>query len=452
MKILLVSHYFLPRHRAGVEIYTYRLAKELGRKDSAWVYCREDGYWDREFHEEDDVYDGVPVHRVYYSRRLDFRAHYDNPYLDEKFERYLRWRRPDVIHFQHLDRLSAGFMRVAHRLGIASLLTLHDFWFMCPQIQMLSGAHPCGGPSEGGKCASCPTVVPDHIAAGFMARAEHRWRERAVTRATLLAARRLIPARAQTLLRRRLASSEYAAYGITPEATRRRFSFLREAFGLVDIVLTPSRFVWHMFQQAGFEHPRVIYSDNGIPEFRGSGEVGGSSHVRFGYFSAVIPHKGIELLIRAFREVRSPDVRLRIQGQGNDDYLAKVRQLAGNDLRITFHDPYGEGALAEAFSEIDILVVPSLWYENSPIVIHEAAMADVPVIAADIGGMAEYVRPGENGVLFRFGDAQDLRRKLELFVEDRTLRSRLNKVPFRLKMIEEDAAELRQHYAELVCS
>jgi len=452
MKILLVSHYFLPRHRAGVENYTYRLAKELGRKDSAWVYCREDGYWDREFHEEDDVYDGVPVHRVYYSRPLDFRAHYDNPYLDEKFERYLGWQRPDVIHFQHLDRLSAGFIRVAHRLGIASLLTLNDFWFMCPQIQMLNGAHPCGGPSEGRKCASCPTVVPDHIAAGFMTRAEQRWRERAVTRATLLAARRLVPARAEAVLRRRLASLEYAAYGIRPEATGRRFSFLREALGLVDIVLTPSRFVWDMFQRAGFEHRRLIYSDYGIPEFRGASEVGGSSQVRFGYFSAVIPHKGIELLIRAFREVRSPDVRLRVQGQGNDDYLVKVRQLAGNDSRITFHDPYGEGALAESFSQIDVLVVPSLWYENSPIVIHEAAMAGVPVIAADIGGMAEYVRPGENGVLFRFGDAQDLRRKLELFVEDRTLRSRLNKVPFRLKTIEEDAAELRQHYAELVCS
>jgi glycosyltransferase involved in cell wall biosynthesis len=450
MKIILVSHYFLPRHRAGVENYTYRLARELGKKDSAAVYCREDGFWDQEFHEEDDLHDGIPVHRVYYNRPLNFRTHYDNPDLDRAFERYLTRQRPDVVHFQHLDRLSAGFIQVAHRLGIPRVLTLNDFWFICSQIQMLRGGDPCLGPAEGRNCASCPTVLPDSVVARIVGGPAKRWGDPRIAAATSLAAR-LIPIRLYTSLRRRVASKEYASYGVTPEATGRRFQFLQRMFRLVDLVLMPSRFVAQMFQQAGFDHPRLIYSDYGIPAFQRLPTAGDSPHVRFGYFSAVVPHKGIELLVQSFRRVASPDVRLLVQGQGNEDYLVKVKQLAGNDSRITFRDPYdGNAALAEAFSQIDVLVVPSLWYENSPIVIHEAAMAGVPVVAADIGGMAEYVRPGENGVLFRFRDGRDLQRKLELFVEDRTLHARLDKVPFRLKTIEDDGAELRQHYAGLV--
>src|SRR5262249_28885649 len=160
----------------------------------------------------------------------------------------------------------------------------------------------------------------------------------------------------------------------------------------------PSRFVGQMFRDAGFDHPRLVYSDYGIPAFSKAPKAGRPAHLRFGYFSAVIPHKGIEPLINAFRRMASPDVRLLVQGQANPDYLAKVKQLASNDSRIAFREPYDDTTLAEAFACIDVLVVPSLWYENSPIVIHEAAMAGVPVVAADIGGMAEYVRPGQNGV------------------------------------------------------
>ena len=130
MRILLVSHYFLPTHRAGVENYTYRLAKALGARHEVVVFCREDGFWDREVHEEDDVYGGVSVHRVYYNGPMDFRTCYQNPILDQVFSDYLlRWL-PDIVHLQHLERLSAGFIDRAWRLGIPRVLTLNDFCFV----------------------------------------------------------------------------------------------------------------------------------------------------------------------------------------------------------------------------------------------------------------------------------------------------------------------------------
>jgi glycosyltransferase involved in cell wall biosynthesis len=205
-----------------------------------------------------------------------------------------------------------------------------------------------------------------------------------------------------------------------------------------------------VFRQAGFDHPRFLYSDYGIPVAALRRPRPPAPGVRFGYFSAVIPHKGIELLIRSFRQISGEDKHLLVQGQGNERYLSQVKALAGEDPRITFLPPYRETEVAEAFSRIDVLVVPSLWYENSPIVIHEAAAARVPVVASDIGGMAEYVRPGRNGLLFRFGDSQDLRRQMEMFLRDRGLSSRLTDIPFPIKTVEENVAELRGHYGRLV--
>ena len=64
--------------------------------------------------------------------------------------------------------------------------------------------------------------------------------------------------------------------------------------------------------------------------------------------------------------------------------------------------------IAEIFSEIDVLVVPSVWYENSPLVIQEAFLAGTPVIASDIGGIPELVKDKENGLLFKANDDNDL--------------------------------------------
>ncbi|UCD83295.1 MAG: glycosyltransferase, partial [Deltaproteobacteria bacterium] len=123
MKILQVVHYFLPRHRAGTEIYTYNLAKELARKHQVCIFCSEDGPTSERYQIKEDLFSGLPVCRLTYDQPQGFIETFKNDAVEERFEQYLDQVRPDVIHFQHLFRLSASLLSVAKRRGIPSVLT-----------------------------------------------------------------------------------------------------------------------------------------------------------------------------------------------------------------------------------------------------------------------------------------------------------------------------------------
>jgi glycosyltransferase involved in cell wall biosynthesis len=449
LRVLLVSHYFLPGHRAGVENYTYRLAKALGERHDVVVFCREDGFWDLEVHETEDVHAGVSVHRVYYNGRQTFGTGYQNPALDRLFRSFLERWRPDVVHFQHLERLSTGFIDVAAALGIPTVLTLNDYWFACPQIQLFRDGAICPGPDEGRACASCSGALTDALKLQVVASARDRWDTYPLLGlarqiAAHLAPRRLRRATVDALVERRRLES-----GVSTAATVKRFAELQRAFRAVDLVLSPSRFLLRILRDLGFEHPAAEYSDYGTPEFEVLRSRVPAPYVRFGCFSTLVPHKGTELLIRAFRRLRAPHAQLILQGQGAPPFEEKIRRLSAGDARISFRPPYDEAEVGRAFSRIDVLVVPSLWYENSPILIHEAARAGIPVIAADLGGMAEYVKTDANGLLFRPNDEDDLRRTLQRFVDDPALPAHLQQIPFPLKSIADDADDLARRYAGL---
>ena len=111
------------------------------------------------------------------------------------------------------------------------------------------------------------------------------------------------------------------------------------------------------------------------------------------------------------------------------DYIDGVLQRAAGDERITFAGPYGEGEAPKVFADIDVLVVPSTWYENTPFVVLDAFAAGVPVIASDRGGLSAAVEDGINGLLFRPGDAQSLRTAIELLANDPVLCAGLRPAP-----------------------
>ncbi len=133
----------------------------------------------------------------------------------------------------------------------------------------------------------------------------------------------------------------------------------------------------------------------------------------FGFIGRHVPAKGVDDLIAAFRGVRG-DVALRIWGRPEGQLTAALRDMADADARIQFRPEYRNERITEdVFNHCDAVVVPSRWcviiemlmprqqadglapelrVENSPLVIHEAQQARLPVITADAGGMAEFVR------------------------------------------------------------
>lgn len=111
---------------------------------------------------------------------------------------------------------------------------------------------------------------------------------------------------------------------------------------------------------------------------------------------------------------------------------------------------YRHWNIADIMAEIDVLVVPSIWNENSPLTIHETFLSKTPIIATDIGGMAELVQDGINGLLFKTGSTRDLREKIERIIRHPDLIGGLSKNIRPVKTIEENAGEIERLYRELI--
>ena len=111
---------------------------------------------------------------------------------------------------------------------------------------------------------------------------------------------------------------------------------------------------------------------------------------------------------------------------------------------------YNNEDIAKIFSEIDVLVVPSIWYENSPLVIQEAFLAKVPVIASWIGGIPELVQNGINGLLFKPGDKKELQEKMEYVIGNPDfLRKARENIPI-IETIEVHTKKMEMLYRELL--
>ena len=236
----------------------------------------------------------------------------------------------------------------------------------------------------------------------------------------------------------------------------RRLERVLRACQDVDLFIAPSSFLAEKMIEFGLPGKRMVVSDNGmrtdlVLPFRRKR----STAVRFGYVGTLVAHKGLHVLLDAFRRLRSGAranrAELKIFGNPRwfPDYVKQLQAMITAD-GVQFLGEFENTEVQEVFAELDVLVVPSLWWENSPITIHEAILTETPVIAANFGGMAEFVKDEENGLLYRVGDAEDLARQMARVVEDPSLLDRLRTPVVPIKTIEEDAATMERRYLELV--
>jgi GT2 family glycosyltransferase len=145
-----------------------------------------------------------------------------------------------------------------------------------------------------------------------------------------------------------------------------------------------------------------------------------------------VPSKGVHVLAEAFTRLDPACARLAIHGgfppyHGDRGYEAEVRRVLGGQADASLKGPFARAELGAVLSGLDVLVVPSLWEENRPLVVQEAFLAGLPVIASAHGGLAEMVRDGVDGLLFRPGDAADLAAAMRRLVDDPALRERLGR-------------------------
>lgn len=447
MKILFVIHQFLPRHLAGSEVYTYALAKEMQRRGHAVaVFCTEIDPARPQYDVARREYDGIPCVEVVHNRSFPTFEHmYRDEDMEALFSQVLDERVPDIVHVQHLQLHSIGYLAIAKNRGLPIVYTLHEYMLMCLREGqlLLPDARLCTGPQPS-SCATCATVPP-HQRKPLQSTPAIRRVSAAVGRQPVLAglARRL-----WRLARGWAGPNDDAYVG----AVANRLTAIREALRDVDVFLAPSRFLRERFIASGLvAADRIAYSRYGMQTAGYDMPRTASPRVRFGFVGTIASFKGVHLLLEAFRDIPADDAVCRIYGDIDTFPEYRDRLLAaGVPPAVELMGRLEPGALPAALADIDVLVVPSIWYENAPLTIQEAQLAGVPVITSDCGGMAELVEDGIDGLLFCTGDARDLRRQVMRCLCEPELLPKLRAARPFVRSIADDAEEMEARYGALL--
>lgn len=384
MRILHVVHQYVPDHVAGTELYTQMVARRLvdaGHEAAVFTPLNRDGV----FSGQPALEGGVRVYRVPVGARGAtgvFLSTFGRRALSEAFATVLANEQPDVVHLQHL-------MGVPAAIGAASLtiaptvISLHDYWYGCANGQLLTNdtERICDGPSPGfgncGRCAAARGGLPPALGPLF---------------APLM---------------------------------RRRNALLRPIFAGAARVLAPNAFVRDIYATMGFPTEHVVINPLGLDApadlgqrlaARRAGRPPGP--LRLGYVGSISRQKGIHVLVEALDGLPEVAVTLDIYGDMGvfPDYAAAVRALARHSA-IRFNGLIAREQLWDALGELDVLVMPTLWYEASPATIREAFAAGLPLVASALGAPGSMVRHGVDGLLFPPGDVAALREALRGLIE-----------------------------------
>ena len=202
----------------------------------------------------------------------------------------------------------------------------------------------------------------------------------------------------------------------------------RKLFGAPQYVISPSAWLLNYYKQRGFfYHSKKLVLPNPVifRKVEAAERLENKDKIIMLYAGQLIWHKGIEFLIKTCKDLPAKNWRLIIAGAGPDE--TKVKELVADDERFQFVGRVDQSRMIEFYRQADLTVVPSLCYENSPTVIYESLVANVPVIASDIGGIGEIVKDDYNGFTFAPGNQKNLTEVLEHFLNRPQVISELKK-------------------------
>ncbi len=375
-----------------------------------------------------------------------FEESYRNPAIAAIAARVVDEWRPDVVHMHHLTCLSTDIVEMLAARGIPMVYTLHDYWLLCHRGQRLDTAYGvCDGPDPV-ECTRCVGAVADAPVPGAVV-------------PMLRAVEARLPKAVGAAGRRALESMARTAPGAGESAAAARTRHMRGVLARIDRFLSPSEHLRQWFIGQGLPADRVAFSPYGID---GTAFVAvrrePTPRLRLGFIGTLMVSKGPDVLLEAFARLEPGRATLDLHGAPADyhgdasfrERLAPLLQVPGTRTM----GPRPHAGIPAAFAAMDVLVVPSIWPENSPIVIQEALQSGVPVIASRIGGMPELVQDGQNGLLFEPRDVADLERVLRRLLDEpgllETLRAGARATTFRT--LTDDARATHALYESLVAA
>jgi glycosyltransferase involved in cell wall biosynthesis len=420
MKILKIIHGYPPLYNAGSEVYSQMLCHGLSDKHDVHVFTREENLFEKDFSmrlSQDNLKSTITLHLINIPLEK-FRYRLQHPEVDQIFSNLLDKIKPDIIHIGHLNHLSTSLVYEISKKNIPIVYTLHDYWLMCPRGQFIQrntqSFELCDG-QEDRKCAT-------QCYSGYFMGAPDELES----------------------------DTNYWTNWIS-----RRMAHIRDIANYINIFIAPSKYLYNRYIQAfNLPQKKMIYLDYGFDLTRLKNRHRKTNEpFTFGYIGTHIPAKGIQDLLIAFGKLTGP-CKLRIWGRPRSQNTEALHAIASSlpieiQHKIEWLSEYqNENIVKDVFNHTDCIVVPSIWVENSPLVIHEALQVRIPVITANTGGMSEYIHHEKNGLLFNHRDNNSLALQMQRLLDDPKLALNLGNTGY-LYSSDGNIPELNSHVTDI---
>jgi glycosyltransferase involved in cell wall biosynthesis len=439
------AHGFPPNQVGGGEWRAYRTALRLqARGHSVRVIAIDDiNHRGSDLVVKEEQVDDIDVVRLSFDKSRVQNWEFQNQLIGDCIANRLKNEGTDIFHLISGARNTGSVIQAACQENVPVVVSLTEFYWICPRNTLLKNTGElCPGPDSILECSLCL----------FNRQLNKKVRYSVLDKMTYgICSKVFLMASQNAYFRKKIGIPEKTWY------LRYWLNSLRTTLLQANKLIAPSQFLMHMYTKSGIPERLFALCRQGVDtslwesvpedEYRGP--------LRFGFVGNLVPHKGTDILLKSFGRLNSSNQSSRLNVFGsldkNLDYGDRLRNLAKNDQHISFRGEFDYRNVPKVFSEIDVLVVPSVWYENSPNVILEAYACKTPVIASDIGGMAELVQKGITGDLFRVGDVEDLANLMcRITKNPAILKNWRDRIP-RVKQIDDEMDDLEAIYSSAVC-
>jgi glycosyltransferase involved in cell wall biosynthesis len=399
LRILLCVHQFFPEFGAGTEVLTLSTAKAL--QGHGYTLGIVTGLL-TETAPPPTEFEGIPVYRLatpHYPGRfnVDTALHeYDNPSIAPAFAAVVEAFKPDLVHFFHLKNLTLACLRECFRRSIPTVYTPTDYWIACRTCQLLKpwGKSECTGPDT--KAANCLKHVASHVGNPALSSLVKRTPTPLFT---------LLAAGLEWLSLPRLARLRHLSADL-----RQRKGRIAQHLSRVDLLLPPTRSLQDALLDTGMPAERIQLLRYAVQppviKYQRVPCSVDNPRVVIGFIGTLVEHKGCHVLLEALGQITSLTIELRIYGdtQHYPTYTSTLKALAGDDPRVHFRGTFAPDDIGTVLSQLDVLVIPSTWRENAPLVLLNALASGTQVIASDVSGITEYLSDDDNVQLFEKGN------------------------------------------------
>lgn len=434
MRVLHVPYCYYPDPVGGTEIYVAALAGEQ-RKRGFDPAIAAPGSANDEYSNS-----GLPVFRFAGRAAMGLDELYGDgdPEAARNFEAILARFRPDVLHLHARSQaVSVLLARAAKQRGVPVVFTYHTPAVTCARGTMRRwGSETCDGEMRVARCASCMLhgnglPLPLALITGHLPSA----------------AGRIIGAAG-------FEGGAWTALRAT-ELMRIRENAVRRMLDEADHICAVCDWVRDVLVRNGIPAAKITVSRQGVPyPFRRNNRPErNDGNLRLVFLGRIDRVKGLGTVLAAMSRVAAPNVTLDVfgvaQGESARAELERMKLAHAADGRIAFRQPVSADGIVELLGGYDALVVPSTWLETGPLVIYEAFAAGIPVIGSNLGGIAELVDDGVNGILVRPGSAEEWARAIGRVAGEPNLLARLTAAPKPIRTAEDTARDAAMVYAKL---